>query len=99
MEDPGLEPRTRTQIVGFVSILQSLEAFLGLVPSTTSKDRFNSRRGLTHALAAYLVFPPFETRIQCSLLAAVVNTTVVTVENLTVGSTVWLPAESTAPGR
>lgn len=34
-----------------------------------------------------------------SVLAAVVNTTVVAVENLTVGSTVWLPAESDAPGR
>jgi hypothetical protein len=33
------------------------------------------------------------------LLAAVVNTTVVADENLTVGSTVWLPAESIAPGR
>src|SRR5262245_9918351 len=34
-----------------------------------------------------------------SVLAAVVNTTVVADENLTVGSTVWLPAESLAPGR
>ena len=34
-----------------------------------------------------------------SMLAAVVNTTVVAGENLTVGSTVWLPAESVAPGR
>jgi len=34
-----------------------------------------------------------------NLLAAVVNTTVVAGENLTVGSTVWLPAESVAPGR
>ena len=33
------------------------------------------------------------------LLAAAVNTTVVADENLTVGSTVWLPAESLAPGR
>jgi hypothetical protein len=33
------------------------------------------------------------------VLAAVVNTTVVAGENLTVGSTVWLPAESLAPGR
>jgi hypothetical protein len=33
------------------------------------------------------------------VLAAVVNTTVVADENLTVGSTVWLPAESIAPGR
>jgi hypothetical protein len=33
------------------------------------------------------------------MLAAVVNTTLVAVENLTVGSTVWLPAESGAPGR
>jgi len=32
-------------------------------------------------------------------VAAVVNTTVVAGENLTVGSTVWLPAESVAPGR
>jgi hypothetical protein len=36
---------------------------------------------------------------QVKLLAAVVNTTVVAGENLTVGSTVWLPAESLAPGR
>ena len=34
-----------------------------------------------------------------SVLAAVVNTTVVAGENLTVGSTVWLPAEGLAPGR
>ena len=33
------------------------------------------------------------------LLAAVVNTTFMAGENLTVGSTVWLPAESVAPGR
>ena len=33
-----------------------------------------------------------------TLLAAVINTTVVADENLTVGSTVWLPAESVAPG-
>ena len=33
------------------------------------------------------------------VLAAVVNTTVVADKNLTVGSTVWLPAESVAPGR
>ena len=38
--------------------------------------------------------------MRCSqVLAAVVNTTVVAGENLTVGSTVWLPAESLAPGR
>ena len=34
-----------------------------------------------------------------NLLAAAVNSTVVADENLTVGSTVWLPAESVAPGR
>ena len=34
-----------------------------------------------------------------NLLAAVVNTTVVADENLTVGSAVWLPAERLAPGR
>jgi hypothetical protein len=33
------------------------------------------------------------------VLAAAVNSTVVAGENLTVGSTVWLPAESMAPGR
>jgi hypothetical protein len=33
------------------------------------------------------------------LLAAAVILTVVAGENLTVGSTVWLPAESVAPGR
>jgi hypothetical protein len=33
------------------------------------------------------------------MLAAGVNSTFVAVENLTVGSTVWLPAESLAPGR
>ena len=33
------------------------------------------------------------------LLAAAVNSTVVADENLTVGSAVWLPAESIAPGR
>jgi hypothetical protein len=45
------------------------------------------------------VLPALE-RIQLiRLLAAVVNTTVVADENLTVGSTVRLPAESVAPGR
>jgi hypothetical protein len=34
-----------------------------------------------------------------SVLAAAVKLTVVADENLTVGSTVWLPAESVAPGR
>jgi len=33
------------------------------------------------------------------VLAAGVNSTLVTGENLTVGSTVWLPAEGVAPGR
>jgi hypothetical protein len=33
------------------------------------------------------------------LLAAGVKSTVMAGENLTVGSTVWLPAESLAPGR
>lgn len=33
------------------------------------------------------------------LLAAEINSTFVAGENLTVGSTVWLPAESVAPGR
>jgi hypothetical protein len=33
------------------------------------------------------------------VLAAAVNSTVVADENLTVGSAVWLPAESIAPGR
>jgi hypothetical protein len=37
--------------------------------------------------------------VECAVLAAVVNTTVVADENLTVGSTVWLLAESLAPGR
>ena len=34
-----------------------------------------------------------------TVLTAGVNSTVVAGENLTVGSTVWLPAESLAPGR
>jgi hypothetical protein len=33
------------------------------------------------------------------LLAVAINSTVVAGENPTVGSTVWLPAESVAPGR
>jgi len=33
------------------------------------------------------------------LLTAAVNSTIVAGQNLTVGSTVWLPAESLAPGR
>jgi hypothetical protein len=37
--------------------------------------------------------------VLADLLAAGVNSTFVAVENLTVGSTVWLPAESVAPGR
>jgi uncharacterized membrane protein len=34
-----------------------------------------------------------------ALLTAAVNSTIVAGENLTVGSTVWLPAEGLAPGR
>jgi hypothetical protein len=37
--------------------------------------------------------------LQGFLLAAAINSTVVAGENPTVGSTVWLPAESVAPGR
>ncbi len=40
---------------------------------------------------------PIESRD--GLLAAAINSTVVAGENPTVGSTVWLPAESVAPGR
>jgi hypothetical protein len=36
---------------------------------------------------------------QGDLLAAAVNSTIVAGENLTVGSAMWLPAESVAPGR
>src|SRR5215207_5359046 len=43
--------------------------------------------------------PPPDTARRSQLLAAAVNSTVVAGENLTVGSTVWLPAESVAPGR
>ena len=35
----------------------------------------------------------------CKVLAAAINSTVMAGENPTVGSTVWLPAESVAPGR
>jgi hypothetical protein len=37
--------------------------------------------------------------ILITVLAAAINSTVVAGENPTVGSTVWLPAESVAPGR
>ena len=37
--------------------------------------------------------------VRRAVLAAAVKLTVVAGENLTVGSTVWLPAESVAPGR
>jgi hypothetical protein len=40
-----------------------------------------------------------ETRAALKVLAAAVNSTLMAGENLTVGSTVWLPAESLAPGR
>jgi hypothetical protein len=43
--------------------------------------------------------PPRLTRVHLEVLAAAVKLTVVAGENLTVGSTVWLPAESVAPGR
>ena len=39
------------------------------------------------------------TEIYERVLAAAINSTVVAGENPTVGSTVWLPAESVAPGR
>jgi len=38
-------------------------------------------------------------RLRPSVLTAAVNSTIVAGQNLTVGSTVWLPAESLAPGR
>jgi len=37
--------------------------------------------------------------VRLAVLAAGVNSTLVADENLTVGSTVWLPAEGLAPGR
>jgi hypothetical protein len=57
------------------------------------------------ALSAQLVTPatlaplPQDPILWSILLAAAVNSTLVAGENLTVGSTVWLPAESVAPGR
>src|SRR4051794_19500652 len=41
----------------------------------------------------------FHTNLSPRVLAAAINSTVVAGENPTVGSTVWLPAESIAPGR
>jgi hypothetical protein len=41
----------------------------------------------------------FQIIVTSFVLTAGVNLTVVAGENLTVGSTVWLPAESVAPGR
>jgi len=46
--------------------------------------------------ACTAIFPHVEEPL---LLAAAVKLTVVAGENLTVGSTVWLPAEGMAPGR
>jgi hypothetical protein len=37
--------------------------------------------------------------VRVQMLASAVKLTFVAGENLTVGSTVWLPAESVAPGR
>jgi transposase len=45
------------------------------------------------------ISPELVALITEALLAAAVNSTVVAGENLTVGSTVWLPAEGLAPGR
>jgi hypothetical protein len=42
--------------------------------------------------------PALDPRVRV-VLAAAVKLTLVAGENLTVGSTVWLPAESVAPGR
>ena len=52
----------------------------------------------TNALAAASVNVWLSAALRC-VLAAAINSTVVAGENLTVGSTVWLPAESVAPGR
>ena len=43
--------------------------------------------------------PDVSPQQQTRVLAAAINSTVVAGENPTVGSTVWLPAESVAPGR
>ena len=56
----------------------------------------NSNAALsTDGSAVRVVFPGRRNAV----LAAGVNSTLMAGENLTVGSTVWLPAEDLAPGR
>ena len=61
-------------------------------------ERRNDADDLKESVEHGLILASRERRCQ-HLLAAGVNSTVMAGENLTVGSTVWLPAEGLAPGR
>ena len=74
---------------------------LGWQLNDSSQKFFESNRAAEGVAAASIIRDRREVDRdkRKHVLAAVVNTTVVAGENLTVGSTVWLPAESVAPGR
>ena len=79
---------------GSINTTRSWAAFVRIA----HRDRFQQRRqfgdGESRGFADQRV-----TSWAAQVLAAVVNLTVVAGENLTVGSTTWLPAASVAPGR
>ncbi len=62
-------------------------------PNADSVRRYSTCHALGAAAIRIQTAPPM------AVLAAAINSTVVAGENPTVGSTVWLPAESVAPGR
>jgi hypothetical protein len=86
-------------------------AIFNAIPAATRADlwreqlrRFANYPNLSDAQRRFIrdtveIVTPARYEAPRAVLAAAVNSTIVAGENLTVGSTVWLPAESVAPGR
>jgi hypothetical protein len=71
-----------------------------LCESRREAIRHARRFAIRHGIDAWLAEDGGAfSRVSHHLLATGVNSTIVTGENLTVGSTAWLPAASLAPGR
>jgi len=74
----------------------------GLFAASVPTRSVNPPRGLAQAEGVNDGAPSTDAlgaTVRLVVLAAAVNSTVMADENLTVGSTSWLPAESLAPGR
>jgi hypothetical protein len=71
----------------------------GVITGRLIVARLNSGRNTAYRLFGSRISGPSRGEEKGNVLAAVVKLTVMAGENLTVGSTIWLPAESIAPGR